>query len=178
MPHWAHCESTADCVPTNPQGQRLACHVGDRRCLTVADCAWANAVDQTSRNCDAIADGLRGGYAPAWAPCNASSDCDPAPWSDYKLSLWCHRGDRRCLADIACVLQHVSEGPDKTLAICEHEVDRCFNGVKDGSEPSVDCGGDCTRKCKEGQLCLKDTECEHGFCVPQWNLRPVVGYCN
>jgi len=43
----------------------------------------------------------------------------------------------------------------------------CTNGVKDGTETAVDCGGTCSTKCAicaTGTCCLVGTDCETGFC--------------
>ena len=37
----------------------------------------------------------------------------------------------------------------------------CANGLKDGSETDVDCGGSfCSQRCGEGQFCVKDGDCD------------------
>lgn len=41
----------------------------------------------------------------------------------------------------------------------------CFNGVQDGGETDVDCGGNeelCPTRCEEGQKCLETTDCATG----------------
>lgn len=40
----------------------------------------------------------------------------------------------------------------------------CFNGVKDGDEVAVDCGGECLA-CKEGSVCSDSADCASGRCV-------------
>eukprot|EP00727_Mastigamoeba_balamuthi_P010721 m51a1_g6271 putative cysteine proteinase (441) ;mRNA; r:146218-147801 len=50
-PRWHGCTRTRDCVA----GSGTACHVGDRRCLTDDDCAWANYADKKNRNCSQAA---------------------------------------------------------------------------------------------------------------------------
>lgn len=42
-------------------------------------------------------------------------------------------------------------------------VDTCTNGVKDGSESDVDCGGTCA-KCQAGQSCSLAADCETDYC--------------
>lgn len=45
----------------------------------------------------------------------------------------------------------------------------CSNGVKDGAETDIDCGGDiCTqKKCEEGQSCIQPSDCASGLpCKP------------
>lgn len=42
----------------------------------------------------------------------------------------------------------------------------CVNGVQDGNETDVDCGGNpdlCAKRCEDGQKCLEDADCEGGF---------------
>jgi hypothetical protein len=45
-------------------------------------------------------------------------------------------------------------------------MDRCADGVKDGAEPDIDCGGSCAVKCGNGKACFSDTDCSTGFCHP------------
>jgi hypothetical protein len=40
----------------------------------------------------------------------------------------------------------------------------CTDGVKDGSESDVDCGGSCATKCPESKICNVDFDCEFGIC--------------
>ncbi len=44
---WGSCSSTMMCK----SGQDLACRIGDNRCLTDGDCAWANSSAKTNRDC-------------------------------------------------------------------------------------------------------------------------------
>ncbi|MCK5283532.1 MAG: hypothetical protein KAK00_09080 [Nanoarchaeota archaeon] len=47
------------------------------------------------------------------------------------------------------------------------EVDKnCNNGIKDGTETDVDCGGSCGSTCKEDENCDKDRDCISGYCNP------------
>jgi hypothetical protein len=41
---------------------------------------------------------------------------------------------------------------------------RCFDGVKDGEERDVDCGGSECPACTLGQVCLTDTDCADSTC--------------
>ena len=45
-------------------------------------------------------------------------------------------------------------------------VDTCSNGIKDGIETDIDCGGTMCGSCAEGQKCAADTDCNTGFCDP------------
>ncbi|MBR4984543.1 MAG: hypothetical protein IKY83_02230 [Proteobacteria bacterium] len=40
----------------------------------------------------------------------------------------------------------------------------CSDGVKNGSESDVDCGGTCSTKCAGGKACTKNGDCEYGLC--------------
>lgn len=48
---WQGCSSSNDCS----EEDTFFCHVGDRRCLRMDDCEWANQVDHTSRDCTPMA---------------------------------------------------------------------------------------------------------------------------
>ena len=39
----------------------------------------------------------------------------------------------------------------------------CFDGIKNGTETDVDCGGNCT-KCPNGQTCTSNPHCQGGLC--------------
>ena len=67
----------------------------------------------------------------------------------------------------------------------------CHNGVKEGNEGDVDCGGNCLKKCSEKQTCNVAEDCDekcscnHGVCelanstffVSNNNIVPVVSLC-
>lgn len=44
------------------------------------------------------------------------------------------------------------------------DLDACKNGIKDGTESDVDCGGLCSLKCASTKACKLDSDCEHGSC--------------
>jgi hypothetical protein len=41
----------------------------------------------------------------------------------------------------------------------------CGDGLLDGSESDVDCGGSCAVKCPESKICNLDTDCAQGVCL-------------
>ncbi|PIN70296.1 hypothetical protein COV94_01845, partial [Candidatus Woesearchaeota archaeon CG11_big_fil_rev_8_21_14_0_20_57_5] len=43
-------------------------------------------------------------------------------------------------------------------------IPRCANGVKDGSESDVDCGGSCTTKCADNRVCEESSDCRSTYC--------------
>ncbi len=59
-------------------------------------------------------------------------------------------------------------GPDCKSAICANAKcaqPSCVDGLKNGSEVDVDCGGTACGKCKNGKACLAGTDCSGGICV-------------
>lgn len=40
----------------------------------------------------------------------------------------------------------------------------CTDGVKNGDETDIDCGGNCSTKCAGGKACKKGGDCENGIC--------------
>src|SRR5437899_3121815 len=44
-------------------------------------------------------------------------------------------------------------------------VTNCMNGVREGSETDVDCGGGICAKCALGQLCLQPADCATNKCT-------------
>lgn len=50
-------------------------------------------------------------------------------------------------------------------------IDPCRNGVQDGTETGVDCGGGSCGRCVDGHGCTADTDCSSMFCPPS------RGYC-
>lgn len=47
---------------------------------------------------------------------------------------------------------------------CAAEFPSCGDGVKNGTETDVDCGGSCL-KCPDSQQCIVDTDCRSGGCL-------------
>ena len=45
------------------------------------------------------------------------------------------------------------------------ELPTCTNGIKDGAEPDVDCGGLCKQKCGPQKKCTKGGDCFNGMCL-------------
>jgi len=52
----------------------------------------------------------------------------------------------------------------------------CANGIKDGAETDIDCGGGfCTTRCDDTQMCLTDKDCISGVCDIVEGLRVCIG---
>ncbi len=86
--HWNGCSNSDQCA-----GPEIFCREGDRRCLTDADCTWANSVDGGNRDCTRIP---RSGHCP-----NSTCADNPAgvvgvgieadgtnPWVAGESSAW------------------------------------------------------------------------------------------
>jgi len=53
--------------------------------------------------------------------------------------------------------------PNETLPL---PFNKCFNGVKDGNETDIDCGGNVCDPCTEpGDACLVNSDCSSNYCV-------------
>jgi hypothetical protein len=76
---WANCASSDECAdPT------AYCHKGDRRCLTDAQCNWANGVDFTTRDCTRLPRTVVKG------PNCTLDNFDKVPGNESKLSPECY----------------------------------------------------------------------------------------
>lgn len=128
-----------------------ACAVG-KSCLIINDCVMGSAcINQTcaSGSCsNALKDGLETGV-----DCGNDAGCGP-----------CDRG-QGCMTGADCFANSICAA-NTCVAMT------CTNGVKDGNETDVDCGGpDCAR-CQSGQACMARTDCvnvnrcESGICSP------------
>lgn len=63
-----------------------------------------------------------------------------------------------------CVVTDSS--PDKRRSRCLGGP-RCDDGMRNGSESDVDCGGACATKCLDGQTCQNGSDCRGGICEGQ-----------
>ncbi|MCA1664624.1 MAG: hypothetical protein LC659_10205, partial [Myxococcales bacterium] len=93
----------------------------------------------------------------------AADDCSDGMRDDSESDVDCGGGScPKCTSGKACV----SPGDCASLLcnamshVCVD--DPCFDGVKDGSETDVDCGGMCQKKCRNGQGCNNVADCVSG----------------
>jgi hypothetical protein len=112
-PDGMHCQSTSDCVGLCIQGTCALRHCTDG----VLD------GDESDIDCGGSCPGC-----PLGKGCHLTSDCAP---NQINGPAVCAAG--RCAAE-------------------------CFDGLKDGNETDVDCGGSCI-PCSPGQMCLADSGC-------------------
>ena len=116
--------------------------------------------------------------------CTLDQGCVPAPNTDECQTSddECHQDDdaegcllATCLTDLkTCLYSLAPNGtpPEGSACatkgwLCAQGVclnpDACSNGVKDGDETDIDCGGSCAM-CPLGGDCLLDTDCQSGVC--------------
>ncbi len=92
------------------------------------------------------------------APCCEESVCS--------AGLSCVFGT--CSAQLAADGAGCHEGNDCSSGVCTDElcaVAACDDGVHNGTEADLDCGGPCSTKCGGGKLCKVDADCLHGKCL-------------
>ena len=163
------CENTLPGCPVYPYSHRLAgcpsdCShprcIGDTYCdcLSCDDCMTSFPVCDASKckfcNFGMCAIGDFDGFEKCY-DCSRFVKC-----SDYLSEADCERNP--CLAtrecdwvNNSCVLAGTIDRPPSK--------DQCFNGILDGDETDVDCGGSCN-PCSEGKACIVDSDCRSGLC--------------
>jgi hypothetical protein len=52
-----------------------------------------------------------------------------------------------------------------SYACSQNDCFSCADGIKNGFEADVDCGGDCDSKCNTGQTCNTASDCFNGVCA-------------
>jgi hypothetical protein len=135
-------ETAVDCGGGTCPG----CPVGDP-CTTDADCAAPGGCDTTSHKCDAneCHDGIKDGS-------ETDVDCGGG------VCPACGVG-KGCAQTSDCVS---GEGCDVTTHTCD--ANECNDGVQDGGETAVDCGGGTCPACKVGDGCAVSADCVSDYC--------------
>lgn len=102
----------------------------------------------------ACRDGVKDGY-------ETDVDCGGPGWYRQKACKPCGVG-RVCSSEWDCDRDNHFICVNRACAL-----DACFNGVKDGNESDVDCGGSCFNRlqCAAGKHCWLDRECQSNRCV-------------
>jgi hypothetical protein len=71
---------------------------------------------------------------------------------------------KHCLMDTDCATPAVCDVPDASVVgVCE--LPTCHDGMKDGQETGIDCGGPTCPACPAGQGCLSGTDCQSLVCT-------------
>ncbi len=72
----------------------------------------------------------------------------------------------KCALTKTCTVNGDCGSGNCSGGVCAAPVYDCFNGVKDGNETGVDCGGtDCAAKCLIGAICTLGSDCASGVCT-------------
>jgi hypothetical protein len=123
-----------------------ACAVG-KKCSSTSDCLTGEGCDVTSKTCDANAcnDGVKNGS-------ETDIDCGGGTCNTCAVG-------KACVATSDC---KSPEGCDVTTKRCD--ANKCNDGVKDGSETDVDCGGGTCSTCALGENCVANSDCATGNC--------------
>ncbi len=80
-----------------------------------------------------------------------------------KVTATCGAASVLCAAGSACRANSDCARPAACVSgVCS--TDTCSNGVSDGLETGVDCGGSCATKCGAGGGCKTDEDCAAGTC--------------
>ena len=92
--------------------------------------------------------------------------CDPCEGmpdhARFKKILVCDETSvKRCAHGSRCA---VNEDCLKGHACYMSTCYSCSNGIKDGSETGVDCGGGCAARCSDGSECAHDGDCTSDWC--------------
>jgi hypothetical protein len=104
----------------------------------------------------------------------AASMPDAAAGSGCGDTRGCCVSDDDCLASARCV-SGVCQSCDELEGLmacalplcpgpnCPSSVPSCSDGIQNGKEADVDCGGDCSTRCSAGAACGRDTDCVSGL---------------
>jgi len=111
---WDSCVTSEEC----PSG--TTCHVGDARCMTDGDCAWANEQDGTSRDCTPIP---RTSTVDYFSACTDSDQCNG-------LYDFCHVGDKRCQTTADCDWLNQQEGTSRDCTAMPKTVRWNFTSIE------------------------------------------------
>ena len=106
-----------------------------------------------------------GGVAFPCPPIEVDPDCNPIAFS-LELTLSCPA--TACIAG-SCPSNPGAECLDDLCCLTP----TCDDGVADGDETDVDCGGSACPSCTQGQACLSDPDCESANCEDGLCMAPA-----
>ena len=145
------CLVNADCGDTSV----YRCDSLTSKCVEISPKHCSNKVkdsDETDVDC--------GGSCPTKCDvaksCEKNTDCasDSCDNATHKCVQKSCAKDEDCGKTAKCFLADESKG------YCVS----CSNGVADGDETDIDCGGSCSTKCANGKKCLQNSDCTNGTC--------------
>jgi hypothetical protein len=174
----ASCTTTSECPA--PDGPCVYAACEDGRCAVVSAAAGALvAVDEPADCFDTVCDGagstvkvldLRN--VPAPGPCTTNACAADGRVSSLPLAAGAPCGTnvnaRLCDGAGACVgCVEDKDCPETDICDPAHQCvpPSCTDGVQNGAESDVDCGGACAR-CPNGKGCASDADCAAGLCHP------------
>jgi hypothetical protein len=114
----------------------------DVHCTVGADCQSGEC---TKKFCTACSDGVKDGF-------ETDVDCGGPACAPCALGQQCLRTVRDCVGGGACV-----------SGVCT--VATCSDGIKDGTESAVDCGGNTCAPCAVNKACNANSDCQSDFCL-------------
>ncbi len=133
-------ESDVDCGGTTGCAR---CATG-QQCLSTADCDAASCAKGVCQPVSCT-DGVENGS-------ETDVDCGSSCSKPCANGLGCaHAND--CTSQVCLASTHLCQAPT------------CTDGVKNGSEPTVDCGATCTNKCLLADTCVGASDCASGKCT-------------
>ena len=133
-------ESDVDCGGSTGCARCLT----GQHCLSTGDCNNASCSKGTCQ-AGSCSDGVKNGSE---TDVDCGSSCSK-PCADNKGCALA----KDCTSQVCLLTTHICQAPT------------CSDGVKNGSEPTVDCGATCTRKCAPGDTCVSPSDCASGICT-------------
>ncbi|MEP7052830.1 MAG: discoidin domain-containing protein [Pseudomonadota bacterium] len=115
-----------------------------QHCLSSGDCNNASC-SKGSCQPTSCTDGVKNGSE---TDVDCGSTCSK-PCADTKGCAL----PKDCTSQICSATTHTCQAPT------------CTDGVKNGSEPTLDCGATCTKKCASADICVSPADCASGQCT-------------
>lgn len=164
------------CDGARCKGGKCTCNAGlkdcgqdCRECCTDGDCRSRNCRGGRCRPVPtppppppaSCADGIKNGT-------ESDVDCGGPCFRKCSIGKAC-AGDGDCASGHCCggVCRACCANDDCPTYVCSGNVCQsatCDDGVRNGDESDVDCGGPCSRKCLDGRRCSVASDCQNGFC--------------
>lgn len=139
-------ETGIDCGGEACRSVGRTCADGDT-CQEDGDCAASSTCHTDSGTCVSCSNGIKDGDE---TDNDCGGGCSSCTWGQT-----C-REDGDCASNM-CYSTSPAAGASGTCTSCN-------NGVKDGTETDVDCGGECNKGCATGLGCRTTDDCASGVC--------------